>query len=368
MGPSTLARYPPFIHNASFTPSAPIPIPHVRRVTDPPPRSPTRYQTSSDLIFEMSPHVVNETPLTSNVKSFVYNDFNSGFAEKSSLPTAASRFGYVRKPTVNVQPYAEEPFLFSIPHFPSLPRHARTQSAATHEAKQDINIDEVRNTKISPRFSSSLAIKPLPSIDAQSLRYRDTSNPDHDFDEVLTTAFQQSFTTKTSSIGSFLYSSATCFDEPISPPASVDDEKGTRSIRIPSILRKKSYVKTTAMPAAIRTSVAEPVVSFAQAELKHSPTSGVIARVVHASKGSRARSPYPARGRRSSLLRSCGNKISDDDLACTLENNGLSEKPGLECFLPGPLARRHAMDESKLADDLLERGRTRSRVRAARQL
>ncbi|KAI0792978.1 hypothetical protein BC629DRAFT_1439658 [Irpex lacteus] len=368
MSQSTLTRYPPFARDASHAASTPIPIPHVRRVTDPPPRSPTRYQASSDLIFEMSPHVVNETPLTARSPPTVFGDTNVGFSEKSSLPTVASRFGYARRPNVNVQPYAEEPFLYSIPRFPTRsPLHSRTQSAVVYGAKHD-NVKEDRRIS---GFPDSFAIKALTSVHAQSVHCSDTSNSDHEPDDVLTTAFQQSFTSKSSSVRSSIYSSVACFDYPISPPASIRDEKASRSIRIPTILRKKSNTKTTAIPAAMRTSAAEPVVSFAQAELKQSPSSGMIARVVRASKASsRARSPYPApvRGRRDSLLRPRSSKVSDDDLAGTLENSGLSEKPGFERFLPSAFTRRRAVDENEFTDDLVERGRARSRTRPGRRL
>ncbi|KAI0088558.1 hypothetical protein BDY19DRAFT_171043 [Irpex rosettiformis] len=371
MGHSTLTRCPPFARHATLVPSAPIPIPHVRRVTDPPPRSPTRYQTSSDLIFEMSPHVVNETPLTAYTKSVLFNDFDPSFIEKSTLPTAASRFGYMRRPHENAQPYAEEPFLYSIPRFSahSSAQHSRTQSAVVYGTQQDSSLDTVQD-KIVPRYSDSFTIMASSPADDQSVLCSDTTNSDRVLDEVLTTAFQQSFTSSSSSVRSFICSSTAYCDHSISPPVSIEDVKFGRSIRIPSILRKKSSIITPAMPAGIRTSAAEPVVSFAQAELKRSPSSGMIARVVRASKEtSRVQSPYHAhvRGRRNSL-RPRGNKVSDDDLAGTLKESGLSEKPGFERFLPGPLTRHRVTDEKKFTDEALERGRALSRTRAGRRL
>jgi hypothetical protein len=372
MTPSVLTRYPPFPRAASHAPSAPIPIPHVRRATDPPPRSPTRFQASSDLIFEMSPHITNETPLTVHTQPLSPNDCDTDLARKPSFPSLASRFGYTKGSTVNVQPYAEEPFLYSIPKLPGrFPmQHARTQSAVVYGTKRKNSMTKVEE-EIASECSSPYKIKSLPSVDAHSVHCSDTSTLDHERDEILTGAFQQSFTSRSSSPRSSVCSSQVYYGHPASPPASIRAEKIVRSIRMPAILKKRSDLRAVAMPAPIHTSPAEPIVSFAQAELRRSPSSGIIARVVRASKlPSRARSPYPpsVRARRNSLLRTRSSKFSDDDLAGTLDSGLLSEKIGLERFLPAALTRRQPADENKYIEEAMERGRARSRTRTGRRL
>lgn len=373
MSPSILTRYPPIPRAVPHGSSAPIPIPHVRRVTDPPPRSPTRFQASSDLIFEMSPHVTNETPLRMHTQPLACNDCDADHARKPSLLPLASRFGYTKSSTVNMQPYAEEPFLYSIPKLPGrFPmQHARTQSAAVYGAKRRSSMAKVEEEDITSGFSSPYKIKSLSSVDAHSFHCSDTSNSDHEQDEILTGAFQQSFTSRSSSPRSSMCSIEAYFEHPASPPVSIRGEKIGRSIRMPTILKKRSDLRVVAMPAPNHTSAAEPVVSFAQAELRRSPSSGMIARVVRASKGpSRARSPYPSsvRGRRNSLLRTRSSKFSDDDLAGTLDSGLLSEKIGLERFLPAAFTRRQPADENKYMEEVLERGRARSRTRTGRRL
>lgn len=132
--------------------------------------------------------------------------------------------------------------------------------------------------------------------------------------------------------------------------------------------------KSSAISGVIRTSAAEPVVSFAQAELKHSPSSGVITRVVKVTRTTphttlRAKSPYPAaRGRRGSVLRNTSVKVSDDDLVNTLEKSQASGNFGLEKFLLNPFPEARGTDENVPVDDEnVERGRTRSRVRGGRR-
>ncbi|KAI0689251.1 hypothetical protein BC835DRAFT_261795 [Cytidiella melzeri] len=371
MSPSTLTRHLPFPRDAPHIPTAPIPIPHVRRVTDPPPRSPTRYQASSDLIFEMSPHVTNETPLTMHTHSLVFADSDARFPSKPSVPALASRFGLTTSSNVTMQPYAEEPFLYSVPRLPCRPlQHSRTHSAIVYGSKRSNSIDKTAKETMISGFPSSFTIKSLSSVDANSLRRSEASDLGHDDDDVLTTAFQESFTSTPSSARSSV-SSGDYFEHPISPPESIRNEKVGRPVRIPSILRKRSNVKSKPTSAAIRTSAAEPVVSFAQAELKLSPSSGMIARVVRSSKGSsRARSPYPPpmRGRRNSVLRTRSSKVSDDDLAGTLDNSSLAEIPGFERFLPAAFTKRQIVDENRFTEEWLERGRTRSRTRTSRRL
>lgn len=84
----------------------------------------------------------------------------------------------------------------------------------------------------------------------------------------------------------------------------------------------------------------------------------------------RAKSPYPvARGRRASTLRGHPVKLSDEDIAGTLDQNkAAGEKFGLEKFLLHPFPRGRGLDENVHAEDEnVERGRTRSRVRGGRR-
>lgn len=368
MSPSTSARLSPLFRDTPYIPTAPIPIPRMRRVTDPPPRSPTRLQSSPDLIFEMSPHVSNEIPLVQRKNTLVSNNADTYFARKSALPSA-SRLGCVKSPYMNLPPYWEEPFLYSIPKIPTRPPfHSRTRSAVTTASRHSGPHECLTKEDLSLAFSSTISIKSLSSTGEQSASCSDTSNSDHDFDEVLTTAFQQSFTSTTSSERAH-------YERPLSPPASFMDEKGIgHPIRMPVARKKRNSAVATVIPPAIRTSVAEPVVSFAQAELKHSPSSGMIARVVKTSKDAsrspvQAYSPHlPPRGRRRSILRTRSLKVSDEDLVQTFDRTDSAEKLGFEKFLPAALQRRRASDENRLTEELPERGRTKSRTRPGRWL
>ena len=106
-----------------------------------------------------------------------------------------------------------------------------------------------------------------------------------------------------------------------------------RSVRTPPARHRKSLSTATMVSGMTRTSPAEPVVSFAQADGFETMSRMIKGGSRHASPH-RARSPYPvARGRRSSLLRS-RLKVSDQDLADSLQSTGLTEKFGLERFLP----------------------------------
>ncbi|PSS37073.1 hypothetical protein PHLCEN_2v1112 [Hermanssonia centrifuga] len=192
----------------------------------------------------------------------------------------------------------------------------------------------------------------------------DSSNP-------LTSAFQHSLSSTISDSRSSYPSSSPAevvVQDPISPPSSVRGWAMTACpVQVSSAAHyRKSLVKT---PGLTRTSAAEPVVSFAQAELKQSPNSGMISMVVKSSRGKkpRTRSPYPVlRGRKNSPLR-YRVKVSDEDLAGTLEGDALSEKFGLDKFLPAALPKRKGSDENAQIDELLERGRTKSRFRGGRR-
>jgi len=371
MNPPTLSRYSSFPRDTLNLPSAPIPIPHIRRVTDPPPRSPTRYDSHSDLIFEMSPHVPNETPLAQHRDAFALTNAEARFNQMSAL-SLASRLGYVNRPSVNPPPYWEEPFLYSIPTVPARAplRHARTQSNVVYGSRSNSS-NKVEKEDLTSVPPSPFSIKTLSSVEARSVPCSDISNSDQEPDEmILTTAFQQSLTSSSSSHSS-ASSAKVHFEHLISPPASSQNEKAIgHPIRMPTLRSKRSTIKGAALPTPIRTSAASPVISFAQAEFKQSPSSGMIARVVRVSKGTpkspfRAVSPHPPlRGRRNSVLKNRGLKVSDEDIVGTLEN---IEKTGFERFLPAALLRRGAADENKFGEEMLERGRTRSRTRTGRR-
>ena len=141
-----------------------------------------------------------------------------------------------------------------------------------------------------------------------------------------------------------------------------------RSVRTPPTRHRKSLSTATMVSGMSRTSAAEPIVSFAQADGFET-----VARMIKGGSRQtsphRARSPYPvARGRRSSPLRS-RLKVSDQDLADSLQSTGLTEKFGLERFLPPGFPRRKGLDENldTSQEEQIERGRTRSRIRGGRR-
>lgn len=202
MSPPTPARSLPFFRDTPYVPTAPIPIPHIRRVTDPPPRSPTRHQSSPDLIFEMSPHVPNETPLFQH-KPIPGSDSASAYFTRTSHVPSANRVGCAMSPYVNLPPYWEEPFLYSIPRLPTRPPqfHSRTRSAVVNGTRysehQDCEKKEVPD--LATAFPSTFSIKSLSPAEVRSASCSDTSNSDQEQEEVLTNAFQQSFVSSSSS-------------------------------------------------------------------------------------------------------------------------------------------------------------------------
>lgn len=370
MSSPTSARHQLFFRDTSYTPSAPIPIPHIRRVTDPPPRSPTRIDSSPDLIFEMSPHVSNETPLARNRGAFAPSNSDACLAPKPALPFA-SRLACTKSPCANLPPYWEEPFLYSIPRLPVRPPfHARTRSAVVNGSRYSAHHSCMKE-RLTDAFPSPSA-KSLSPVEAPSASCSDTCISDHESDGLLTTAFQQSLMSTSSlcSSGSF-----DRVEHPISPPASLVREGVIgHPIRMPLAQKKRKSSITITIPPVIRTSAAEPVLSFAQAEPLHSQSSGVIACAVRTPRNSirsprRVRSPFPAaRIRRNSALRTRGSKVSDEDIAVTLEQTDSRGRFGLEKFLPAALQHRGATDENKFIEELPERGRTRSRTRAGRRM
>ncbi|KAI0345678.1 hypothetical protein BDW22DRAFT_902287 [Trametopsis cervina] len=310
-----------------------------------------------------------ETPLTQSqqpMQSVAPNDSEAYFVQKSALPLV-NPFGYTSTLAVNRSPYWEEPFLYSIPRLPARSplQHARTQSALVRGSTSEY-ANRLTMACLEDSFPATLPLGSLSSTEAHSLPFSDTSYSDHQRD-VLTGAFQKSFTTASSRLSS-VSSARVHFEPPPSPPASFRDRKLLgRSLRISS--NKKGGAKTNGIPVTLGASAAEPVLSFAQAELKQSPSSGTIARVVRVSKGnSRPRSPYPTvRGRRNSVLKVRSTKLSDEDLDATLENGDLHEKMGFGRLLPTVLFKRGAADENQPIEEMPERGRARSRTRAGRR-
>lgn len=342
---SAAARHSTTLRDTPFKASAPIPIPNLRRITDPPPRSPTRcHDTSSDLIFEMSPHVTHENPLTQLREPPNVNPTTTHYARKPL--TFSTRYGQPKSTAVERRPYWEEPFLYSVPRLP--PRaplqHSRTQSACLSRPAS-IGDEENQSTAAASSYpsssssSNSLSHKTKPIAGDPTVAHPVEDSSVH----VLTTAFQQSFSSATSYSQSCRSSLSphVQFKESLSPPVSVRGwDTPPLSMHTSPLCHKRSMTKSSAISGVIRTSAAEPVVSFAQAELKHSPSSGVITRVVKVTRTTphttlRAKSPYPAaRGRRGSVLRNTSVKVSDDDLVNTLEKSQASGNFGLEKFPP----------------------------------
>ncbi|EKM49634.1 uncharacterized protein PHACADRAFT_265196 [Phanerochaete carnosa HHB-10118-sp] len=380
---------PPLRHSSTmrdtpFKSTAPIPIPNLRRVNDPPPRSPTRcYETSTDLIFDMSPHSGIDTPLMQQRDPPSVLTHTSAHYARKPL-TFSTRFVTTKSPPVERPPYWEEPFLYSVPRLP--PRaplgHSRTQSARVNRSD---SFEQRKSTQEPSSYSSSSSLRSF----SQPRRAKpDVHDPYvakavQESAHVLTAAFQQSFTTATSFTQSFESPapSHVQFKEPLSPPDSIQGWGFPPRSRRPSPIRhKRTLTGSSVISGVPRTSAAEPIVSFAQAELGRSPSSGAVARVVKVTRTTptnslRAKSPYPVvRGRRASTLRGHPVKISDEDIAGTLDKSQAAGKFGLEKFLPQPLPRGRALDENVctkdenvcIKDENVERGRTRSRMRAGR--
>lgn len=287
------------------------------------------------------------------------------FPSKPAL-NFASRFGHVKDPARDrPPPYWDEPFLYSVPRSPL--QRIRNESARYNSSDVTAVNDESQYRHSSSFAPSSVeSLSPLRKITSMAR----VSKPSQDSLPILTTAFQQSFATN----ASFTHSSQSPsslqgnLHEPLSPPQSPRDWTSVkRSLRKSPIRHRRMATKSSGLSGVIRTSAAEPVVSFAQAELKHSPGSGVLNRVV---KASRARSPYPVvRGRRNSTYGENSLKISDEDLLGTFDSPESSEKFGLEKFLlDTPFPKGRAVDENAYGDDEnMERGRTKSRVRGGRR-
>ncbi|KAF7799380.1 hypothetical protein EIP86_010612 [Pleurotus ostreatoroseus] len=353
------------------TPTAPIPIPVHRKAAN------RHDQASSpDLIFHMSPDVAEETPLASINAGFVVNDgtrLHQTFGLKF-----ASHFGHVKSTAAELPPYYDEPFMYSIPRLPvrSPPSHARTRSEVVRSPQpptDDMDYDKEVAQRSTFSASSSSIMSAYPShanrtpCSSLSELHFDTSKP-------LTSAFQNSLSSSMSISPLSAPSTSledVLFPHPISPPASVRGWKDAgRPVRSPH-QQRKSLDPAVGANGLSRTSAAKPIVSFAQAGLNES----VGSETASARKSSRtrrssplrARSPYPiVRGRRKSPARS-RLKVSDEDIAGTLEHTDVSEKFGLEKFLAPGFPRRKSLDENDPDDELVERGRTRSRIRGGRR-
>jgi hypothetical protein len=369
------AHYGSALRDTPYKRSAPIPIPNLRRVTDPPPRSPTRcHDFSSDLIFDMSPHTVNETPLTQQRDSLPVLIHTTNTLHYTRKPfNLSSRFAQAKSPTVERHPYWEEPFLYSVPRFPPPPvQHSRTQSARVLGSVSFA--DEDHSGRAPSSYPSSSSLQSLSHRVKPSVDNPEVSKVVQESVHVLTAAFQQSFSDTTSFTQSLQspMSPPFQFKESQSPPPSLGDFNTPLLTGRPS--HRRTLTRSSVISGIARTSAAEPVVSFAQAEIKHSPSTAMVTRVGKVARTTptnsfRAKSPYPVlRGRRGSVLRDRSVKVSDEDLAGTFEKNYTSEKFGLEKFLLQPFPKGRGVDENAyLEDENIERGRTRSRVRGGRR-
>ncbi|KAJ3548483.1 hypothetical protein NM688_g5294 [Phlebia brevispora] len=370
---STTPRHGRSHRETSHAPSAPIPIPSHRRAAN------RRDEASSpELIFHMSPDA-DETPLTPLNTTLIFKETGTLLNQRSGF-SFASRFGHVKSPSVDLPPYYDEPFMYSIPRLPvrSPPNHARTRSDIVDGIK--VVTDEVEHEKdFSQRstFSaSSSSFTPLPSH-ANHTCCSATSEIAYNASNPLTTAFQNSLSSATSASPPSDASTSVDdlpFTHPLSPPASVRGWKGSSCHgRGSPVQKRKSLESTAAVNGLSRISAAEPVLSFAQAGLNDSVGSDKSSRGVkvprsgHTSPRQTRSPPYPiVRGRRMTPL--CSRlKVSDEDIAGTLEHMDFSEKFGLEKFLVPEFHRRKGSDENVPDNELVERGRTRSRVRSGRR-
>lgn len=303
----------------------------------------------------------------------VFSDASSRFQQKFGV-NIANRFGHVKSPSVNLPPYYEEPFLYSIPRIPARPppSHIRTQSEKVEGRKASPDtfglVDDFSQPPALSASSPSLTSSHPHRVSLSHQTCSDTSAVGCDPQNLLTTAFQNSLSTSTSDSHSS-YPPTSLGDvpviHPISPPASIRGWRSSIRHARASPARHRKSIGTVA--GLMRTSAAEPVVSFAQAD-GFDPASHVVkTRGPRHSSPLRARSPYPVvRGRRSSPLRS-RLKVSDQDLADSLQNTDLGEKFGLERFLAPDFPRHKVLDENtNLEEEAVERGRTRSRVRTRR--
>ena len=329
----------------------------------------------------MSPHFPNDTPLTrqAEIPPVTRMATTHQYSQYSRKPLAFNtRFGHVKSPEVERPPYWEEPFLYSVPRLP--PRapfqHNRTQSARVNGSVSFAD-EELNSAHAPSSYPSSSSLRSLSHRSKPTVDDPDVSKAVQDSVHVLTAAFQQSFSDATSFTPSFQspVSARVQFRDSVSPPPSLHRWNTPPLSRRPSPPRhRRTLTKSSVIPGVVRTSAAEPVVSFAHAELKHSPSTGVVTRVVKVTRTTptnslRAKSPYPVlRGRKDSVLRGHSVRVSDEDLAGTFEKTQASEKFGLEKFLLQPFPRARGLNENAYAEDEnIERGRTRSRVRGGRR-
>ncbi|KAI0078230.1 hypothetical protein K474DRAFT_950485 [Panus rudis PR-1116 ss-1] len=357
------ARHTPFLQELHI-PSVPIPIPMRRKTTDPPPRSPDRQPSSSDLLFDMSPVSPKDTTLSRFPLLQHKPSGNLCPRKVKALLPCPSENG-ANLPTVE-QPYRPDPFMYSIPKMP-------LRISQLHDRSHQ----ELRNT-IGAKLPSSKAQSaygeqcPSPPDSCSSIgtaiSHFDDLTADDKKPVQLTAAFQESVA---SSITSSCSLSMRGNVGSLSPSHTrVDSERIHKAAPSSS---KKQRCFGSGPSSIMRTTAAAPVISFAHVELKHP---GMYVRDARANRTkaksppgtSRARSPYHVvRGRRNSIRRDRGLRISDEDISGSLKYDEINF--GLEKYLPTVFPRRAAQDENA-ATALLEekeRGRTRSRTRGVRR-
>ncbi|TCD62340.1 hypothetical protein EIP91_007038 [Steccherinum ochraceum] len=372
-------RHAPFLQQQGLRiPSLPIPIPARRVATDPPPRSPDRECSSSDLVFEMSPIALEDAP----IQAIGSQRQESGNIYQRRPYMPFSRLAAcANSPDDRTGPYAQEPFLYSIPRFPPhIPfSHGRSQSEIL-PVKLERSMAETADYTVDASLPHSPTDSYLTSpkiskgvIDVYASYVTPTP---------LTDAFQNSVSSGVSfSSASFPPSPADSVPTslPDAPAVSIQESSYARSTRLAATRRRETYLKGPHPTGVTRTSAAAPVLSFALAELD---STGLYPREARVGRGkprtppsstlvTRARSPYPlVRGRRNSVLRERSMRFSDDDISGTLKYDRPHERFGLEKYLPAGMQKKNVKDENAINDVLVEkeRGRTRSRARGGLRL
>ncbi|KAK7689783.1 hypothetical protein QCA50_006422 [Cerrena zonata] len=370
-------RHTPFLQER-HVPSMPIPIPSRRNVTDPPPSSPVRTDSSTDLLFEMSPTSPEDAPLS----QYPSLRHVSGNLCHRRVNTLISR--PVEKDddsSENRIPYGHEPFLYSVPRIPLRLSnlHSRPQSQAFNRLQPSSmsptdpeafrpyqpHHTSVPSTAYSSPSTSVSVGQSVPRFDEKASVHLDDRN-------ILTSAFQNS-------VISSGYPSPSSLTESEHVPSKVSSatslkklQQSVRSKRGSPVRQRKSI---GAYPHSfLRTTAAAPVISFAHAELDDLPSSygkdttrSTKVKYKTPPGGVRAKSPYHVvRGRKNSYLQERNLRLSDEELSGTLKYDEVNF--GLEKFLPA-FSRRKVKNEnveSRLLVEEKERGRTRSRVRGRR--
>lgn len=373
MSAPTPSRHTPFLQELQI-PSVPIPIPVRRKATDPPPRSPERKHSSSDLLFEMSPLSPEDAPLS----RFTSLHQASGNLSQRRLNTLLPL--PVEKDAETRLPYSHEPFLYSIPRIPlRLPNSHGCSQLEVFSPLQSNSIspmgtlakDTSYNPKRSPsRSASCSSLSTSVSVGHHPVPHFSDASVRLDNKNILTSAFQSSI-----SSGGYLSPSSYVDHDmgPLKMPLSGSSQKRRgiiRSARGFPAEQDKSLGSGRYPSRIMQTTAAAPVLSFAHVELNGLSTDSVCVRestrvTRHKSPPARPGSPYQVvRGRKSSIRRERGLRLSDEELSRSLKYDGSNF--GLEKYLPTAFPHRIVKDENTATGLLVEereRGRTRSRAR-----